>query len=100
MRLMAIVDFGVDRGEALIPRIRHEVTRPLAEALLAKFPKAVLGLWDYDWQCGISLAKDVDGIQCRQGWYLCGHHPDGETYAFGMPDYDDFVNVIERWLAQ
>ena len=96
---MAIVEFGVDRGEDLIQRIRHEVTRPLAEALLAKFPKAVLGLWDYDWECGVSLAKEVDGSQYRRGWYLCGRLPNGDPFNFCMHDYDHFVDVIERWLA-
>ena len=96
---MATIDFGSARGEDLIPKIRHEVTRPLAKALLAKFPNARLGLYDFYWECGIAFSKIIDGEQHRMGIKLCGIHPNGEPFSYGMPDYDRFVKAIEKWLT-
>ena len=96
---MASIDFGTARGEDLIPDIRYEITRPLATALLAKFPQARLGLHDYNWECGIAFSKIIDGEQHRMGIMLCGNRRNGEPFSLGMPDYDRCVDAIEGWLA-
>ena len=98
---MASIDFGAARSEDLIPIVRHEVTRPLAQALLAKFPAATIHLYNYNWACSICLSKTVDGELYHSGWRLCGNdpHPNGEPFSYGMPDYDRFVKAIEEWLV-